>query len=330
LTTVHVIDVAARTPVGLNAAASTAAVRAGISQVRQHPFMVDRIGNPLVAAFDARLPLESFGDDRVEALWKSVSSQLAHLHSLARRYRVGTSIGLPALRPGCPPTPTWTAGNAVGRGHAGFATLLRDALRQVREGQVDIAVVGAADSYLHADTLDWLEDHQYLARSGVRGGFPPGEGAAAIAIADERTRASLGLASLAEIDAVVTHVETMDAAADEGLQGVALSQVYRDLGGRLRDGGQFDHVYIDLNGERARSTDYAFALLREGHRFRDGARYNSPVSQTGELGAALGAFNCVRAAISLARGLDRGEHTLISSSSWGGQRGGILLRRSRR
>lgn len=107
-----------------------------------------------------------------------------------------------------------------------------------------------------------------------------------------------------------------------------MTEVFRRIGGALSQGARFDDVYIDINDERARTTDYAFALLRCGGLFRDGSQYTTTVSSTGELGAASSAFSCVLALRSFARGYSRGEHALISAASWDGLRGAILLRRS--
>ncbi len=43
-------------------------------------------------------------------------------------------------------------------------------------------VVGA-DSYHHADTFLWLEQHRRFAQPTIRGGFIPGEGAACLVLA---------------------------------------------------------------------------------------------------------------------------------------------------
>jgi len=45
----------ARTPLGLDCRASAAAVRAGISAIADHPFMIDRFGLPMKVTRDAEL-----------------------------------------------------------------------------------------------------------------------------------------------------------------------------------------------------------------------------------------------------------------------------------
>ena len=47
-----VVGVGARCAVGLTAPAAAAAARAGISRLTEHPFMLDKAGEPMVVARD--------------------------------------------------------------------------------------------------------------------------------------------------------------------------------------------------------------------------------------------------------------------------------------
>ena len=53
MTPLEVVAIAARTPVGLTAATTAAAVRAGISRVIEFPF-ITRQGEPIITAADPR------------------------------------------------------------------------------------------------------------------------------------------------------------------------------------------------------------------------------------------------------------------------------------
>jgi hypothetical protein len=56
-------------------------------------------------------------------------------------------------------------------------------------------------------------------------------------------------------------------------------------------------VYCDINGERYRSEEWGFTILRTSHLFRDASQYYCPVSEWGDMGAASGAlFNGIAAA----------------------------------
>src|SRR4029077_18548445 len=119
------------------------------------------------------------------------------------------------------------------------------------------------------DVLDWLDADFRLARPARRGGLPPGEGAAAIALASSRFAKQLGLPSHGMFRAVACTRELRDETAPEGLMGEALTDAYLRVAGELaRPEEVFDDFYIDINGERPRTTDLGFALLRAGQMFR--------------------------------------------------------------
>jgi len=84
-------------------------------------------------------------------------------------------------------------------------------------------------------------------------------------------------------------------------------------------------VYCDINGERARTEDWGFALARTSERFRDGTAYTSFVGECGELGAATPAIGCVVAVQSWRRKYALGPRALIWAGSWGGLRGAAFL-----
>jgi 3-oxoacyl-[acyl-carrier-protein] synthase-1 len=91
----HVVAVAARTPVGLRADATAAAIRAGISRLGPHPIFADANGEPVRCGFDATLGPKVFGTDRLIALGRHV------LIDVARRLAAGRgSLGTRRWRGG--------------------------------------------------------------------------------------------------------------------------------------------------------------------------------------------------------------------------------------
>ncbi len=65
---VHIVAVGARTPLGLNADSSIAAVRAGISEVSEHPFILDQKAEPVRLALDFELDPGLMGVERFIAM----------------------------------------------------------------------------------------------------------------------------------------------------------------------------------------------------------------------------------------------------------------------
>jgi 3-oxoacyl-[acyl-carrier-protein] synthase-1 len=213
-------------------------------------------------------------------------------------------------------------------GHAGALGALERAVRDIGQGVEDLCFVGGVDSYLEAETLDWLDAERRLARAEIRGGFPPGEGAAMVAVASDAARSALGLPSLARIRTVACAREKRDPKCDEGLLGEAMAEAIRRTAGALRQGEVLADVYCDINGERSRADDWAFALLRTAPAFRDGTDYRTAVSQCGEVGAASAALSCVLAVQAWHRGYANGPLALACGSTWTGLRGAAILERS--
>lgn len=339
---VYIVAVSAYTAVGLTAESTAAAVRARISRVAEHPFMVDAAGDKLCCGRVAILDPELLGCERITALARPALTALAHKLTAYGAAYVPLPLfwALPEPRPGhderdaltiaraltaaTPGAPDWMV-RLEGQGHAGALRALELAVQCVAQGQSELAVAGGVDSYLQADTLDWLDGQRRVARTGIRSGFPPGEGAAIVAVASETARRRLGLPALARICGVSSALEARRADSDEGLQGEALSTVVRAATAGLGPHDRADHIYCDINGERPRTDDWVFAVLRLPAIFRDATAYTTPIGQTGDLGAAAGALSCVLAVQAWQRGYAKGRHALVWGSSWGGLRSACLL-----
>lgn len=342
--TVHIVAVAARTAVGVTAEATGAAIRAGVSRVREHPFMVDADGDPLQCCLEPTLDASLLGDTRlIQLICCTVDELCTKLRGLiANEHPLPLLLALPEPRPGFDACARQTVLAAVKhqgmpgvaalqvhpleQGHAGALLGLQQAVAEIEQGRLELCIVGGVDGYLHADTIDWLDRDLRLARATRRGGFPPGEGAALVMLASERARSNLRMPSLAIVRAVACARETRDETAPEGLQGEALTAVYRDVATHLQwPRERIDHLYCDVNGERARITDLGFAMLRVGELFRDATNYVTPVGQVGDLGAATAPLGCILAVRAWARGYAPGPTALVSGASWGGLRGAALL-----
>ena len=344
--TVHIVALGARTAVGSRAETSAAAVRAGISRVREHPFMVDAAGDKLMCGYDAALDPTVLGWERVlrlarHALLEVTGKLTAHRPHPAR---IPVLLALPEARPGFSPdharlvqqklAAAPMAGVAgldiecAGEGHAGALSALEVAVQRVGQGQHELCIVGGADSYLEADTLDWLDADRRLLRAEIRSGFPPGEGACMLAVARHGVRSALGLPSLARVRSIATAREKRRADSEEGLLGEALTEAIARAGQSLRPGELFQNVYCDINGERDRTDDWGFALLRTSQLFREGTDYSMSTTQCGDLGAASAAFHCALATQAWQRGYANGPTALVWGASWTGLRGAAVLEQS--
>jgi 3-oxoacyl-[acyl-carrier-protein] synthase-1 len=343
---VHMLAIGARCAVGLDAESAAAAIRASISGVAEHPFLRDAVGEHVLCGCDPVIDPTIMGGERLVHLARHAVGQtlrkLSHVHARARGIRV--FLALPEPRPGFSPadaqfverglaSPNGEGAVAFkverfGEGHAGALAALAAAAERIWGGSDEIYVVAGVDSYLHARTIKWLDSERLLARADVRSGFPPGEAAAAIALAGDAVRRQLGLASLARVRGVACTLERRSRDSDEGLFGEALTDaILQASAGLALPGEMITDVYGDINGERARTEDWGFALMRTSERFRDGTRYIAPVAECGDIGAATAAFACVLAVRAWQRGYARGMRALVWSGSWGGLRAAAVLER---
>ena len=213
-------------------------------------------------------------------------------------------------------------------GHAGALGALELAVARLAGRDLELCLVGGVDSYLEADTLDWLEGERLLARAGIRGGFPPGEAAGVLALASEAGLARLGLRSLARVRGVGSAHEGRSAASETGLLGEGLTAAIVAAARDLRlPAEQLSELHGDLNGERSRTDDWGFTLLRTQHLYRAGAVARTAVGEWGDVGAATGALGCALAIQSWQRRYATGPRALVWAGSWGGLRAAAVLER---
>lgn len=342
----HIVAVGARTPVGLTAESTAAAVRARISRITEHPILVDVRGEPVRMAQDGLLDPGLFGLPRIVALARSALDEvLGKLGSRAQGLRIALLLGLPELRPGWSERevaavqqeltlPLGLIGgkpHVIPGGHAAALEALRRGTELIGEGRADLCLVGGVESYLEPDTLLWLDTNRQLLRSGMRSAFHPGEGAGFLALAGERVRRQLGLKSLGIPLATQVSRESKLIKTDEQNTGEGLTRALQAALTELsRRGERVDDVYCDLNGERYRTEEWGFALLRTQQAFRDASAARTAVSEWGDMGAASGALLMILALRAWARGYAQGPTALVWASSEGGLRGAVVLRRTER
>ena len=141
----------------------------------------------------------------------------------------------------------------------------------------------------------------------------------------ERVRKRLGVPSLARVRSVGQATEPRRLGCHEGLLGEGLSLALGAATAGLAPDAPIADVYADINGERHRSEDWGFTLLRTSALLRDGTRYVTSAGSCGDVGAATAALQVLLAARAWARGYAAGPRALAFAGSWGGARGVALL-----
>ncbi len=341
-----VVAVGARTPVGYTAESSAAAVRAGISRYAEYPF-ANAQGEPVVVAADGLLEPKLEGRERLLQLIESALGEVeAKLGTdVLSLCQLSVFLACPESRPGFSKSDEAWLLDAVdaryrvrrsgvrvilaGRGHAGAIRAVEQAQREWAEGKGHLFLVAGVDSYLHTETFLWLEQARRFAQPGVRSGFTPGEGAACLALMSAGLRRRLNLTELAVVKGVRTAQECQLRGSNTGSLGVGMTEAVEGavMGLRLPQEA-VDDLYTDINGERYRSEEWGFVVLRTPSLWKS-MDYRTPCSSWGDAGAASGALGCILAVRAFARGYARGPRALVVAGSDGGMRGAILLQASR-
>jgi len=322
-----IVGAGAQTPVGRYVLAAAAAVRCGISAYAEHPFMIDRHGEPMVvaradwledgfsleeriatlAADAAREALQPLGT-RGPALRARVHLALSadNLPDLAQRQRVSERL---ALEPGMPDCPTV---EVVAEEHAGGLLCLENAVGQLRQGEAEVCLVGGADSCIAAERLEAIDFAGRLHSVNNSWGFTPGEGAGFCLVTTGAVARRLQLEPLAELVAVSTARETKVMGSRTVCIGEGLTAAFR---GVLTSAHRVANCYCDFNGETYRADEYAFAICRTRPDFEDPGRFTAGAASWGDVGAASGPLAVALALAAWSRGYASGPAALAWTSS---------------
>jgi 3-oxoacyl-[acyl-carrier-protein] synthase-1 len=340
---VCIVGIGARTPVGLTAASSSAAVRAAISAIGEHPFYIDKAGEQMCVARDANLPPELGGVERFYELAKpAMEEALLPLTRTDTQMSLPLFLGLPELRPGLPnnldqvlalrldqmmdTAKLHVITRTFSYGHSAGLIAMEEASRQIRQGQIEVCLVGGVDSYMEAETLEWLDNEGQLMSGENRSGFPPGEGSGFCLLASKEVARRNRLVVLADVIGVATTIEKNRIKTETICIGEGLSSVFSALTSKLKlPGEKINAIYCDMNGERYRTEEFVFTALRHQAAFVDVHDTTHPADCWGDIGAASGPLFTCLAVASSQRGYARGPRSLMWTSSEGGQRSAALL-----
>lgn len=344
--TVDIVGVGARTPIGLQAAPAAAAVRAGVTGLGVHPFMMDSVGDPMPGAVDCEIDPRIMGPPRLLRLAESALGDACAPLEAVRLPQLALPLylGLPEIRPGFTQQDAAVVEAGLPRleklpiklssvstftqGHAAGLVALAAAVEHMRQGAFEICLVGGVESYFDPDTMEWLDANRQLANTVSRSGFVPGEGAAFCLLMTAKARQRLGLKALAGVSAIAVGKETKLIKTDEMCLGEGLSATVRSaLDGVVAKGQRINAIFCDINGERYRNEEWGFVCLRLSNYFDDPTAYQSPAERWGDMGAASGPLFAMLACEGMARGYAAGSRFLLWASSETGARSAAVIER---
>ena len=339
-----IVGVGATTPIGLNAPATAAAVSAGIAAMAFHPFMIDKIGSPMVVCASPAMPVELEVIDRFLGLALSASQEaLIPLTGKTRALpEISVLLALPEERPGISEhfesifverfssalAQTINIQEIICHplGHAGGFLCMKQALSLIRSGKSQICLVGGVDSYLEPETLEWLDDIEQLHSETTIWGFCPGEGAAFCLLTSHKLAVALGLSAEIELVTAATTNEPNPIKTETVCIGQGLTEAFQKTLADLPKDCHVNLTICDMNGEPYRANEYGFAMLRTAASFTDDADFITPADCWGDVGAASGTLFAILATFAAKKEYSPGRYTLLWASSEHGLRGTALLK----
>jgi 3-oxoacyl-[acyl-carrier-protein] synthase-1 len=336
----HVLSFGARTPVGLDAPSTCAAIRAGVPALGESRFFhAGRALEPVVAASVPDLKTES-GFERLvalaaPALAECVSSlgtdpaRAVLFLSVREPHRTGTDLDSRetellreiqaragfSFRPESAVLPAGPAGVMKG---------LRAAADLRSPTAPEAFVVGGVDSWLNAEDVERLRASWRLAGPRVAQGMFPGEGAAFLGVARRRpaagSRGRIAGVGLAE-EAPESTALGGGPATGRGLR-AAMESALKDA--EMPESAVGFRV-SDLNGEAFRGMESALAAARCFRTRREEFPIWHPADCVGDVGAAAGALLPIVALTALEKGYAPAETAVCEASSEGRLRGACLV-----
>lgn len=341
-TSLEVLACGARSPVGLRAESTAAALRAGIARTREFPFITE-LGQPVIVASDPQLPDDATAEARVVPMLHSVIDEvLVKLGGAAGLGPIVVWLAMPHPRPGMSAehcarlgheVERWMAGSrhavevrVVAQGHAAFMQAIELIEHESARSEPRVHIVAGVDSYIDPDTFVWLEHGRRFAQPQVRGGFIPAEAAACVAVASESYCANLRRSGLARIVGVGTAAEARLPDSESGSFGEALHEAVRGATAGIALPAEAPGlVYADINGERYRAEEWGFFAMRMPSAMRQ-LQYDAPADRCGDIGAAFAPLACVLAVEAMARGFADPSGALVTAGSDEGRRGALVIK----
>jgi len=328
-------------PVGLNAEASCAAMRAGISAFEELPYC-DNDGEPIMGAIVPGLTMDSrhFEKRLIAMLAAAVAECLAKVPEIATE-KVPVLVGLAETdRPGFPAS---LAGTIIGKlqnsldimfhaelsrviptGHTSGFEALAIAREILKNDEVTACVVCGVDSYIRAGSLLWLDEHWRLKTEENSDGVIPGESASAVLVTDKRLIEDI--TNIQVVGLGFAH-EEINVLSEEPLLGLGLSESLRSAFVDARIGfGEIDFRFSDVTGE---SYGFREQMLTLSRVMRVRREESIPIWHCsefiGDIGAAVGVCQLIMAYQAFNKEYIPGEAGICYTSAVLGSRAVVIL-----
>ncbi len=342
------------TPVGLNAVASCAAVRAGLvrfNELADCPLRdqdgkarVDAEGNPLVVVTSSVQGLDApeSDTDRLQVLLSAALDDLfTQIDTRVDGQHTAAVLALPSGQPAPISDRSFEQliSKASGQGatfgktavyagdNAGLIEGLAELWPDLSRGTYRRAIVAGVDSLVGTTTLNALYDQGRLKTRNRPVGLIPAEASCVLVLETLNEAQQRGAEVLATVEGpAIAH----DPAADDTAgvcEGVGLSHALRQT---LEQVGTREAprelLIADINGEPYRSEELAYAQVRVLSDDRTDWPLWHPADSLGATGAASASIAIAVATRAFCRGYAPADAAMITASSPGSLRGSVYVR----
>jgi len=324
------------TALGYNAPATLAALRAGISAVRETPWSDHVSGEPLKGT-RVSLPQWWFGVGMLaDLVAPAIHECLTAAGSVpASEIPILVSVS-PADRPGRPERldhalldelharldlPPHPRSRLFPCAQAGGVQALLAAREIIARNEARQVIVAGVDSFLHTDTLDAFMARRRLMTPSNSNGFYPGEAGAAVLIGTASDGDVLEILGIG-IDHEPAGIDSTRAFRGSGMT-AACRQALAEAGVGLCD---VAYRLTDLSGEHYKFKEAHFVAGRLDSATRSGPLdLWHPIEYLGEIGAAILPCLLAQALHAGQEGYAPGPRTLCHVGSDAGERGAVVV-----
>ncbi|MBE9569067.1 MAG: hypothetical protein IMF11_00435 [Proteobacteria bacterium] len=342
-TRVCIVGIGSVTSIGLNAPATAASARAGIARFNEHPYMINREGDPYVLAMVPILNTGTMGVDRyIHLALPAMQEALEPLANLDKSVgHIHVKIGLPEDRPGLPQdlqvklsdevkkisNKSYLIKNIaiIEKGHSAGLMALEEGSKEINMRTCEFCLIGGVDSYIDPNTLDWIEDNEQLHIPVNAWGFIPGEAASFCLLCSQEIADKYNLPVKARLIAISTALEENRIKTETVCIGQGLTQAVKNCLKELPSECRIDYTICDQNGEAYRADEFGFMLARLSEYFVDPSDYMAPADCWGDVGAASGPLFINLIIFAAEKGYAKGPHTLLWTSSERGERSAAIV-----
>ncbi|WP_437903018.1 hypothetical protein WME95_31310 [Sorangium sp. So ce327] len=338
MSAVGVVEVGARTPIGLNARQTGFLLRSGFPAVVEAP-LANSAGEAITMGFVPTIDPRIVGPERLvllaaPAFDEAVSRigdgkilvQLA-LDEGARDAPAATRLLAAAVKRSTSATVEIVAG-----GEAALGPLLLEALNALSSMEVDAVILGGVHSDYDPRAIAALEESGRLFSPDNLDARIPGEGAAFFALMRDADAGRQGLRTVARVVGVGTGQERAGPHDDTpAYEALGLTSATRQAAEPLARAGQTaGWMLTDLTGEMRRLREWQAAFVRLQDVLGRPYVIESPAQRIGYLGAAAMPLFVAIAATAWEHGVAPSPAVIAAAGNDGGARAAVVLARAAR